>query len=183
VEPAAAHDELLRRRLVGALLLSVLLIGLYDQSNDTFVPKYSSAKDRYTNDAAIVTAMDGELPPQARVFQLPYVPFPDGHHRDMQSYDLLRPYLHESDLRWSFGAVKGRPIADWQEALANKPPKELLSEVSAAGFDGIYIDRTGYPDHAARLERRLSRLLGAEPRVSPNEDMSFFSLVPYKEDL
>jgi phosphoglycerol transferase len=168
--------------LVGALLLSVLLIGLYDQSNDTFAPKYSTAKDRYTNDAAFVSAIDGELSPQAQVFQLPYVPFPDGHHGDMQSYELLRPYLHESDLRWSFGAVKGRPIADWQDDLANKPPRELLSEVSAAGFDGIYIDRSGYPDRAAKLERRLSKLLGVEPLVSPNEGMSFFSLVPYKED-
>src|SRR5215212_11912021 len=61
------------------LLLSVLLIGLYDQANDRFVPNYSAVKDEYQNDAAFVRAIDYELPPQAQVFQLPYEPFPEGH--------------------------------------------------------------------------------------------------------
>jgi len=174
-----------RRVLVGTLLLSVLLIGLYDQSNDTFVPDYSTAKDEYSSDAAFVRAIDDEMPPQAQVFQLPYTPFPEAAplKYEMRDYELLRPYFHESDLRWSYGTVKGRPTAKWQEDLAGEAPKKLLSEVSAAGFDGIYIDRFGYADRAAELERRLGKQLEVEPLVSSNGRMSFFSLLPYKEDL
>jgi|SRR5215207_1217141 len=172
-----------RRILVGTLLLSVLLIGLYDQSSDTLVENGSGAKEAYRDDAAFVRAIDDEMPPRAQIFQLPYMPFPEGHRKNMFSYDLLRPYLHESDLRWSFGAVKGRPAADWQDDLTDENPEKLLSEVSAVGFDGIYIDRSGYPDRAAKLERRLSKLLDVEPLVSSSENMSFFSLLPYKEDL
>ena len=59
-----------------ALLMSVLLIGLYDQSNETFVPYYETAQNEYTSDALFVEAIDRELPPQAEVLQLPYVTFP-----------------------------------------------------------------------------------------------------------
>jgi hypothetical protein len=60
-----------------ALLMSVLLIGLYDQSNETFVPYYETAQNEYTSDALFVEAIDRGLPPQAGVFQLPYVTFPE----------------------------------------------------------------------------------------------------------
>ena len=46
-----------------ALLMSVLLIGLYDQSNETFVPYYETAQNEYTSDALFVEAIDRELPP------------------------------------------------------------------------------------------------------------------------
>src|SRR5215207_3987846 len=88
---------------------------------------------------------------------------------------------HKSDLRWSYGAVKGRPTADWQADLADKPTEVLLDTVLEKGFDGIYIDRFGYPDRAAELEGELGELLEVEPLVSPDGRRSFFSLLPYKE--
>jgi phosphoglycerol transferase len=96
-------------------------------------------------------------------------------------YEPLRPYLHPSDLRWSYGAVKGRPSADWQADLADEPTEVMLDTVVNKGFDGIYIDRFGYPDRAAELEGELSDLLGVEPLVSPDGRRSFFSLLSYKE--
>jgi phosphoglycerol transferase len=171
--------------LVGIVLSSVLLIGLYDQSNTKpFVPNYSAARDEYTNDAAFVRVIDDELPSQAQVFQLPYVPFPETDPPNkMIAYDFLRPYLHDNDLRWSSGAVRGRPEAEWQANLADKPTEDLVDTVITKGFDGVYIDRKGYPDHAAELEGELGDLLKVEPVVSPDGDKSFFSLLPYKEHL
>jgi phosphoglycerol transferase len=171
-----------RQVLAGALLFSVLLVGLYDQSNSSFVPNYSAAKSQYESDAALVEAIDRELPSQAQVFQLPYMPFPESPPiNELWDNELLKPYLHESDLRWSYGVVKGRPTAKWQEDLTDEGPNKLLSEVLAAGFDGIYIDRRGYPDHAAKLERRLGKELEVEPLVSLDGSKSFFSLLTYKE--
>ena len=166
-----------------ALLMSVLLIGLYDQSNETFVPNYETAQNEYTSDALFVEAIDRELPPQAEVFQLPYVSFPENVQPGLEigPYEPLRPYLHSNDLRWSYGAVKGRPSADWQADLADKPTEVLLDTVLDKGFDGIYIDRFGYPDRAAELEGELGELLEVEPLVSPDGRRSFFSLLPYEE--
>jgi phosphoglycerol transferase len=165
------------------LLLSVLLIGLYDQANNKFVPNYSAAKAEYQNDAALVRAIDHELPPQAQVLQLPYEPFPEESIEEMPSYSHLSLYMHESDLRWSYGAVKGRPNADWQADLADKPAEDLVATAIAKGFDGIYIDRFGYPERDAKLEGELGELLEVEPVVSADGRKSLYSLVPYKEGL
>jgi phosphoglycerol transferase len=166
-----------------ALLWGVLLIGLFDQTNNAFVPHYEIAQREYKSDAVFVEAIDRELPPRAAVFELPYVSFPENFQPglDIGPYEPLRPYLHPSDLRWSYGAVKGRPSADWQADLADKPTKVMLDTVVSKGFDGIYIFRFGYPDRAAKLERELSDLLGGEPLVSPDGRMSFFSVLSYKE--
>ena len=56
-----------------------------------------------------------------------------------------------------------------------------MDTVLDKGFDGIYIDRFGYPDRAAELEGELGELLEVEPLVSPDEHKSFFSLLSYKE--
>ena len=166
-----------------ALLISVLLIGLYDVSNEPFVPDYETAQNEYKSDAHFVDAIDSELPPQAEVFQLPYVTFPENAQPGLEigPYEPLRPYLHSNDLRWSYGAVKGRPNADWQADLTDKPTEVLLDTAVDKGFDGIYIDRFGYPDRAGKLEGELGELLGAEPLVSPDGRRSFFSLLSYRE--
>ena len=180
-------DSLQRRRgrpvLAGTLLVGVLLVGLYDQSGGAFVPDYATMKGEYEHDAVFVETIDRQLPPRAEILQLPYVPFPENPPvNKMTDYDLVRPYIHESDLRWSYGAMKGRPT-DWQDDLADEPTKVLVAAAAAAGFEGIYIDRFGYTDGAAELESELHELLEAEPLVSPNGRMSFFSLLSYKERL
>jgi phosphoglycerol transferase len=185
----AARERIRPRRghrvLVGALLTGVLLIGLYDQWNSRFVPNYSLSQSQYRSDASMVEAIDRELPPQAMVYQLPYVPFPENVQEGLEigPYEPLRPYFPESDLRWSYGAIRGRPEADWQATLADKSTKDLVDTLVANGFDGIYIERFGYPDRAAKLESELRELLETEQLISPDESRSFFSLLPYKERL
>ena len=71
--------------------------------------------------------------------------------------------------------MKGRPSVP--AALATERVERLLPAASRAGYEGLYIDRAGYPDRAARLEAEVSALLGGvEPLVSDNGRMSFFDL-------
>jgi phosphoglycerol transferase len=93
----------------------------------------------------------------------------------MADYDLMRGYLHSDDLRWSYGFMKGRP-GDPSPALAELPTEQMARDVAAAGFSGIYIDRFGYDDNAASLERELTAATGEQPLVSPNGRLSFFEL-------
>ncbi|MDQ3880903.1 MAG: hypothetical protein M3295_07520 [Chloroflexota bacterium] len=181
--------DALRRRLehrgrrpvvLAAVLGGVLLFGLFDQTNHSFVPAYSAVAAEYGHDAAFVAEIDRQMPPQGAIFQLPYVPFPENPPVGaMMDYDLLRPYVHSRDLRWSYGAPKGRP-SDWEDDLmATGPsPRKLVASVASTGFDGIYIDRFGYADRGAALEAGLRRATGVAPLVSRNGRMSFFSLLP-----
>ena len=57
----------------------------------------------------------------------------------------------------------------------------LLPDLAAIGYDGIYIDRRGFADHATWLEAELNTLLdGQRPVVSRNGDLAFFDLRSYR---
>jgi hypothetical protein len=158
------------------LLLPVLLIGgIWDQTTKRFVPPYSWVRQEFTSDEAFIRNIEANLPEGAMVFQLPYACFPEaGQICQMADYDHLRGYLHSRHLRWSYGSYKGRASDAWLKEVSSKPVEELVREVARAGFSGIYIDRSGYPDAAKELEGKLSLILQAPPLVSPNRLLAFF---------
>lgn len=158
------------------LLGAILTVGVLEQTSPASVPAYATIRSEYESDAHFVAQIERVMPRAAAIYQLPYVQFPEaGLGSQLGDYDLARPYLHSDDLRWSFGAMKGRPSVP--AALATERVERLLPAASRAGYEGLYIDRAGYPDRAARLEAEVSALLGGvEPLVSDNGRMSFFDL-------
>lgn len=183
-----------RRELLAgsALAAGLFAFGVYDETSDFFVPPYSAIARQYRSDDAFVHAIEARLPPGASVFQLPYVPFPEGYPLGPtnstapsynSSYELLRGYLHSRQLRWSYGAMKGRP-ADWSSQLAPKPLGLVLPAVAAAGFQGLWVDPQGYPaDGGRQIRSALQALLGPAPLVSPAGDLWFFDLRRYRARL
>jgi phosphoglycerol transferase len=87
----------------------------------------------------------------------------------MVDYDHVRPYLHDHDLRWSYGAMKGRP-----EDLGDNV--DTPAEAKAAGYAGIEIDRFGYPDNGAAIEAQVRQASRGRPIVSPNGRLVFYRL-------
>jgi hypothetical protein len=164
-----------------ALLSAVLVLGVLDQTSGADVPRYATLAAEYHSDHAFVADIEAALPPSAMVFQLPVRAFPELRGpADMKVSDPFRPYLHSSDLRWSFGGVQGRPTADWQTPLAAQPAGTLLPRLAALDFAGVTVDRFGYDDRAAALEAALRAELGRGPAaVSPDARFSFFDLRPY----
>ena len=165
------------RGAFAAILLALLGFGLYNQVTYSHVPQYELAAS-YRHDRDFIRGIERSLPRGAAVFQLPYVAFPEtGQVVDLTENDLLRGYLHSEHLRWSFGAMKGRP-EDWVDDLNRLPPQTIVDGAAAAGFSGILVDRFGYSDRAVALERLVTQLLGAPPRVSESHRHSFFDLRP-----
>jgi phosphoglycerol transferase len=182
----ASGRSRLRRALL-PLTAAILVVGALDQTSDAFVPSYRALTAENASDAAFVHGIERRLPAGAEVFQLPYLSFPEAPSvttpegrpsPPMMDYDHFRGYLHSSDLRWSYGAIRGRP-ADWAFDLVETPPQLIATAVAATGFDGIYVDRFGYPDSAASLERALRRVLHERPLVSPDQRLSFFELARF----
>lgn len=177
---------------LGALACAALLaVGVLDETSSFFVPKYEKDAKQWGSDATFVRQIERRMPAGAAIFQLPYVPFPEGYGATGTSvsapnpnfgttYELARGPIHASNaLRWSYGAMKGRP-ADWQAPLATQPLLLSLDAAAADGFDGLWVDPRGYSAAARpRLVPTLERVLGVYPLFSPAHDLMFFDLRPY----
>ena len=172
-------------RLASALLLGGLgALGLLDQTSSELIPPYRALATHYDSDRAFVGSIERRLPPGGEVLQLPYMPWPEpGFVNRMTSFAPVRGYLSASGLRWSYGAMRGRP-ADWQSQLAGEPPAVVVAAAASAGFDGIYVDRLGYGGASGpSLERALRRLLGVQALVSADRRLAFFDIRPYARRL
>lgn len=168
-----------RRWGFAACLAAVLAVGVLDQTGSSMAPAYKREAAEYRTDARFVAAIQRQLPAGASVFQLPYVPFPENPpvHR-MEDYAELIGYLHSSDLRWSYGQLKGPP-SRWEAAVVRRPPAKMLAALSALGFKGIYLDTFGYPHRGKALIPELSRVLGVKPLVSADGRLYFFDMARY----
>ncbi len=158
------------------LFFSITVFGLYDQVY-TGPTMYKEIAAEYNSEELFVKNIEQEMPKNAMIFQLPYVAFPESTPvHNLLDYNLFRAYLHSTDLRWSYGAVKGRQGDAWQKQVSAKPTKQFIEEIKRMGFKGVYIDRFGFEDSAQALEREVSSLLKEKPLVSPNQRQSFFKL-------
>jgi phosphoglycerol transferase len=167
-----------------AALFVILLVGILDQTTTKFVPAYAQNKAEFANDEAFVAAFERRLPPRAMIFQLPYFQFPEGAGVNLLTdYELFRGYLHSRNLRWSYATMKGREGDTWVRDVAGKTVSDMLETIVVAGFQGIYIDRLGYPDSGAALENQLHQMLQEPPLVSANQRLAFFDLTEFSAQM
>lgn len=170
------------KRVVFVAGLTVLLtLGLLDQTSKRDMPKYGEIEAEYRSDAAFIDRIASRLPAGTMVFQLPEIPFPEHPPvHGMHDYDHARGFLHADQLRWSYGAMKGRATDAWQKWVAAKPLPQLLETLVAAGFRGLYVNREGYRDRATALSGGIERELEQPPLRSDNGRLLFFDLTTYQ---
>lgn len=167
-----------------ALLAGVVWLALLDQISPYFLPNYLLAGAEYESDDKLVKQIEASVPRGAMIYQLPMMSFPENPKVGrMFDYDQARPFLHSHHLRWSYGTIKGRETDFWVRRVAALAAPEMAETLVWAGFSGIYIDRYGYPDNAARLEAEFKALLGVQPVIAPNSRQIFFDLTPYAQRL
>jgi hypothetical protein len=156
-----------------AVLAAVLAVGLYDQTSDALIPAYGSVKGLWQHDRDFIRSLEERLPESAMVLQLPYETFPEPPAARQAIYEPVKPYLHSDDLRWSYGAMRGRP-ADWLGPLAASPVSEVVAAARERGFTALLVDRLGYADDGAAVTSQLGVL--GEPIRSPNDRFLFWPL-------
>ncbi len=166
-----------RSSLIAAFgLFAILAIGLWDQTIPAYAVKKPKQIDDFKSDASFVKQIESMLPHGESIFQLPYHSFPEaaGKHR-MKDYDHFRGYLHSSELRWSYGAIRGRKWDTWQHQIEMLPMPEFLQSLRAAGFRGLYFDRFGY-QRRSNKENELKLQLGEPVLESKDRRLIFFLL-------
>lgn len=162
------------------LALLVVAVGIWDQ-----LPKYPKweedvrqrAWDDFERDRGFFAGMEQALPKGAMVFEFPVKDYPEmGPIREMGDYEHFRPVLHTTDLKVSYGTIKGRGDTVWQKTLASKTPEEICSTLEGHGFAAILINRKAYEDAGTALQAGLAAA-GAEPLME-NQDFFVLSLEP-----
>jgi phosphoglycerol transferase len=155
-------------RVAGSVVVALVVIfGVLDQTPASLDGGVKYAAAVYAADAAFGEQVQGELPAGASIFQLPYLPFPESPPMyGMADYQPFRGYLHTTGLRWSYGSVKGRPDATWQETTAALPAPAMVQQLRAAGFTAIWVQLNGYEDGGTAIRAALDGLLGPPATVS-----------------
>ncbi len=176
-----------RRRIGWAVAALLLAFGLYDQTPDQtprpLHPTYAERAAEFDADRAFVRSVEAALPDGAAVFQLPHTPYPEGGPvGEMYDYAHTRGYLHSERLRWSYGAVKGRDVAMWQQEASELPTEEFVQAVAAKGFVAVWVDRWGYPNRTPPFEPELAKLAAAAaPQVSHDGRYAVYTIVRARE--
>jgi hypothetical protein len=163
-----------RMPVFAGLLAVVLVVGVYDQTTDASVPPYDAVKAAWRADAAAFSVLDERLAAGAMVVQVPYEPFPEPAPTPIGIYEPAKAYLHSDDLRWSWGAMRGRP-EDWAATIAGKPAAEVVAAARAQGFAGILLDRAALGAAAAPTEADYRAAVGT-PAQPANGRYAFFRL-------
>jgi phosphoglycerol transferase len=170
-------DRLAGRATAAGVVVAAVVLGVLDQTQPGLAPAYASTRGTFAADRAFVAEIERRLPPQGMVFQLPLASWPERPPiLAMSDYQLLRGYLHSTDTRWSYPAMRGRPT-DWARSLGGRPVEMRLGDITAAGFGALYVDRSGFFDQAAGLEREVTRLAGP-PVASTDGSRLFWDLQP-----
>jgi phosphoglycerol transferase len=155
-----------------AIMVALVAFGLWDQlpPSGLLWPMPNLIREQVESDRQFVARLEAALPRGAMVLQLPVKGFPEtGAIGEMDEYEHFRPYLHSTDLRFSYGTVKGRGDADWQLGLVGLPAGDLVARARLYGFAAIYVNRKAYADNADAETRDLEQLLG-EP-IADSKDL------------
>lgn len=178
------QNYLSRRRIshvkviVGVILITVL--SLLDESpRNTILATTKTAYDEFQSDKIFTGELEQRLKKNAMIAQFPYMPYPEnGPIVKMADYEPIWGYIHGSQLKWSYGAVRGRESDFWWKNVIALPLEKQVGTLQKAGFSGIVIDRRGYKDQAKGMITELSKLLKTEPSLSKNTNLVFFKLTP-----
>ncbi|MBE1445671.1 hypothetical protein [Paenibacillus sp. OAS669] len=160
----------------------VLIIGLFDQTTYKGI-YYDNYKKDFERDHNFVSNIEKEIPKNSMVLQLPFVSFPGERVNLMGEYDHFKGYLHSDSLRWSFGTMKGTVNEEWQRQLASGPIETIVQKAAIIGYNGVYINRNGYPDKAAEIEAKLKAILKRNPISNEDNSLIFFNLTDFNAEL
>lgn len=164
----------------------LLVFGIWNQTSPSFSLKNQkyNIKQQFDQGKKFIQKVDQALPENSMIFQLPYIPFPEGGKEGkFGDYDHFKAVLHSRSQRWSFGAMNGRETAKWQKSVAALPCLKMLEQLVRKGFKGLYINRMGYHDHAQAIETELSKIINSRPIESEDGNELFWDLQTFAKKL
>jgi hypothetical protein len=150
-------------------------LGLLDEIPGVIRPDHQAQAAAYAEERQYVRAVEALLEPDAMVFELPYLDYPEPDVGG-QGYEMFRPYLHSNRLRFSYGASRGTKADRWQRAVAGKELHTMVSELGRAGFTGLHVNLRLAGEQQEALRAELDRKLGPPDVTAKTGQWRFYRL-------
>ncbi len=163
--------------LVGLISL-ITIVSVYDQIPQDSAKGKIEVRTRFLAEKNFVKTIEEKLTPGAMVYQYPYSQYlTESDYYGWGGWGHVRLYLHSDALRWSNGASKNSPVDDWHLRLSRMPIDQLLTEVQAAGFKAVVVDRRVVsPVEYQRVRNALMLRTRAAPIEDEASKLAFFML-------
>lgn len=167
-----------RKALAWALGILCAGIAIWDTADVDYFPQREASAAMYKHDVAFFSTLQSQVAPHARVFQVPFVRFPEGGLGTPDYYH-FRPYLHTEGLQWSFGTLTGSQAESWNvqtAAMVSRDPQGFVQRLRQAGFTGVLLARSVPSRDSAFSEAALVSALGTPALESATREFAFFKL-------
>jgi phosphoglycerol transferase len=161
--------------IVAAIVVICVTAAILDQTSASDTPPYRTVAAEFTVERNFVQAIEHRLGTNAAILQLPYTEYPEAPTIvNMPEYAQMRGWLHSDTLRWSYGAIKGRPA--WQDGQRGLSLPDQLRRAEKAGFAGVWVDRRGYADNGTSIVGQLRACLGPPSLVESDHERELYDL-------
>jgi phosphoglycerol transferase len=147
------------RRWMAAVGLFAL--GAWDQARHPPAQPWPAIQRTLVADKQFARELEAAVGNRTDVFLLPAMPFPEAGsdlQRGFIDYEHLRLLFVSPQLRFSYGAVKGRPESDAAVAFGSLPSDELAAQIARGSWGAVVINRKGMPDVGAAMLASLERV-------------------------
>lgn len=166
------------RKWLQVLLIPLLVLALYDQIPGMSIQPYEANKQQDIAVQAYFRQIEDSVTQGSYIYQLPYVSFPEpAIAYGSGPYSHLAGYLNTTELHWSYGALTGTESDQWARTVSQMPAVEMIAVLEAAGYEGIYVDLSNYPDDGMKnIVSQLAGITNKEPLWSQDKQQAFISI-------
>jgi hypothetical protein len=156
---------------------SIAMFGWWDQTPNWIPTLARVSQVAFDRDAQSGNELMRILGPGSRVYQMPYVAFPEAPANYQEGlYGLSRWYLHTHGIQWSYPAMKGSEADLWIRQIETLPLPKRLGTLSASGFNAVMVDRVAYADNAKAVEEKLAEIVGPADFVCADNSCALYRL-------
>ncbi len=174
-----------RRRTTPVVMATVLgLVAVLGWLDSTPAAQPISDTAVWKSDAAFYHQVEAMMGKGAAIYQLPFSVFPESPPQaSMPQFAQLGGMIVGGTLRFSSGAMRGRPSGEWSETLSVLPPEAGVGIAASSGFDGVVVDRRGYADRGAAIDKTLVAIGARSLLESPSRNEILYDLRPVRQAL
>lgn len=165
-------------KLKSVACIFAFMTALYSQVPVHPIWDFETSKQNYAKDHRYIGAIEDMLPVGAKIYQMPYMRFPEnGPIKEMHDYSHLIGYVHSNTLVWSYGGVYGREADKKYRELSELPLEQQLEEVDNLGYSGIYIDTRAYDvNEYEQIKTAIKNKFGVSPMMDEDNKLAFFKI-------